>query len=217
MTYGNTPTSAALQGGINQAKTFAGANPGHTVVLLLATDGLPTACTPQDIAGISAIAAAGKTGTPSVKTFVIGVFTTAEKATAQTNLDAIANAGGTNKAIVIDTATNVTTAFQAALDAIRGQALPCDYNVPTPEAGTPDYDKVNVQLTDAGGKSVVANKANAGACDPATGGWYYDKDPAQGQVPTKIEMCPATCDDLKTNGGQIDIKIGCQTIVPEAK
>ena len=72
---GNTPTSQALAGAIDQAKAYAKANPGHAVVAVLATDGQPDECNPDDASGIAALAAAALAGTPSVKTFVIGVFT----------------------------------------------------------------------------------------------------------------------------------------------
>ena len=48
---------AIMQGAIDHAKSWANANPSHRVVTLLATDGLPTECTPLDIADVAAIAA----------------------------------------------------------------------------------------------------------------------------------------------------------------
>ena len=53
---------------------------------------------------------------------------------------------------------------------------------------------------------------DAGSCDPTTGGWYYDTDPAVTE-PTKIMMCPATCDLLQA-GGDLSIRVGCETVVP---
>ena len=44
----------------------------------------------------------------------------------------------------------------------------------------------------------------------AAGGWYYD-NPAS---PTKIILCPATCDEVKTfNEASIEIVLGCATVV----
>jgi hypothetical protein len=210
-----TPTSVAEQAGIDLAKAYAAAHPGHAVVVVLATDGLPTRCAPEDIPGIAAIAAAGASGSPSVKTFVIGVFSDDEAATATANLNAIAAGGGTTNAFIVSTSGNVTKQFQAALDTIRGTPLPCEYEVPSSEAGAPDYGKVNVQYTTgAGAKNVLGYKASAAACD-AAGGWYYDVDPATGAVPTKIIVCPSTCDAIKkdTGSAKVEILLGCATIV----
>ena len=209
---GGTPTSAAVQGGLTYAKQFAAANPGHVVVMVLATDGYPSQCSPTDAPGISALTKAAAMASPSVKTFVIGVFTDAGTTS---NLDAIAQAGGTTKSITVSTGSNVTTAFQAALDSIRGESLPCEYTVPKPEAGTPDFAKVNVQFTPGGGMaSVLGYKKSAADCG-AAGGWYYDADPSGGGVPTKILLCPTSCDGVKkgTAGAKLEVLLGCTTVV----
>jgi hypothetical protein len=213
---GGTPTAVALQSALDIAKTHATANPGHAVAVVLATDGLPTLCTPTDATQIATtIAAPAVAGTPSIKTFVIGVFTDADKTTGTTNLNALASGGGTGSAFIISTSGNVTTQFQAALDTIRGTALPCDYTVPTPESGTPDYDKVNVQLTSSSGSTVIPYKQTAASCDPTAGGWYYDADPSTGATPKTITLCPASCSAVKQAGGgaQVDVVLGCKTIV----
>jgi hypothetical protein len=129
--------------------------------------------------------------------------------------DEPATAGGTQQAFVITTNQNVAQQFQQALDTIRGASLPCDYQLPVPESGTPDYTKVNVQYTSGGGNvSVIPYVTNAQGCDPQAGGWYYDVDPAGGAIPSKVVTCPATCNTIKADpGGKIDIVQGCKTIV----
>jgi hypothetical protein len=210
-----TPTSVAVQSGIALSKAYATANPGHTVVLVLATDGFPTRCAPLDIPGIAALAAGGVSGAPNVKTFVIGVFTDADKATATANLDAIAAGGGTSKALIVTTGGNVAADFQKALDTIRGSTLPCEYAIPPSEAGQQDFTKVNVQHTDGAGKQeLLGYKPNAAACGTSPG-WYYDVDPATGGTPTKIILCSSTCDAVKVESGaaKIEILLGCKTLV----
>lgn len=210
-----TPTSVAVQSGLAIAKAYATANPTHGVVLVLATDGFPTRCAPMDIPGIAAIAAGGASGTPAIKTFVIGVFTDADKATATSNLDALAAGGGTTKALIVTTGGNVAADFQAALDAIRGSALPCDYSIPVSMGGQQDFSKVNVQHTDgAGMQSVLPYKTNAAGCG-SSAGWYYDVDPAAGGTPTKITLCPTTCNTVKSESGnaKVEILLGCKTLV----
>jgi Mg-chelatase subunit ChlD len=207
---GSTPTSAALQGAVDQAKQHATANKDHAVVVVMATDGLPTECN-ADINAVSAIAGAGVSGTPSVKTFVIGVFTPEEQAQAQQNLNQIASAGGTQQAFVITTNQNVEQQFLQALTALRGSALPCEYTLPVPKSGTPDYGKVNVQYTPGSGSATtLPNVKDASACTPQ-GGWYYNIAPSSG-TPTKVELCPATCDTVKKDSkAKVDIVQGCAT------
>jgi hypothetical protein len=191
------------------------ANPTHTVVLVLATDGLPTRCAPVDIPGIASLAQGGVSGTPSIKTFVIGVFADSEKATSAPNLDAIATGGGTSKAFIVTTSSNVAADFQKALDAIRGSALPCEYALPVSMGGQQDFDKVNVKHTTGSGQvEILPYKKNAAGCG-TTAGWYYDVDPAGGGTPTKIILCPATCNTVKNESGmaKVEILLGCKTVV----
>ena len=109
MPNGTTPTGPALSGAIQQAAAWGKAHPDHRVVVLLATDGLPTECTPTDIDQVSAIAARGVAATPSIDTFVIGVFGPADVALdAPANLDTIAVAGNTTSAYIVDTSQDLS-------------------------------------------------------------------------------------------------------------
>jgi len=213
---GDTPTGPALNGAIAQAKTWATAHPDHRVVTVLATDGVPTECTPDAINDVAALAKAGVSGNPSISTFVIGVFGPDDVADdAPTNLDKIAQQGGTNKAFIVDTQKDVTTQFQAALDSIRGARLACQFLIPEPTSGgTLDYGQVNVAFTNGTKKSVVYYVKNAAGCDGSTGGWYYDVDPSAG-TPTKIVACPTTCSTFEAapEGASVGIALGCGTIV----
>lgn len=210
--FGGTPTSAALANAEKNAFAYAQANAGHTVAILLVTDGLPTQCNP-DIDAVAAVAKVGADATPKIRTFVIGVFSAAEAANAQTNLDKIAAGGGTNKAFVVGIGGNTTKDFIAAMNEVRGKALPCDYVLPSPDGGIPDYGKVNVQHTSPGGaKTVYPNVKNAGGC-ASGGGWYFDTGPSAGSPPGKIILCPATCTEANGAGGQVDVVLGCQTVV----
>jgi hypothetical protein len=200
----NTPTGPALDGAIKHAKSWAMAHPSHNVVVVLATDGEPTECAPQDIPSIANLASVGVSGNPSVDTFVIGVGPSLD------NLNAIAAAGGTGSAFLVDTGANVVQQFKAALNAIQQSALGCEYTIPQPAMGMLDYDKVNVQYTPGNGDPVqlLSNVPNVAACDPATGGWYYDNNAA----PTKIILCDATCTPIQGDSmGKVDILLGCAT------
>jgi hypothetical protein len=214
MPTGTTPTAPALTGAINAARNWALAHPDHSVTTVLATDGLPTECDPIEILDVAAIARAGLNGTPSVPTFVIGVFGPNDL-DSQSNIDDIATAGG-ESAFIVDTSLDVTQQFLDALDTIRGKRLACEFLIPTPEeGGTLDYNAVNVEFTHGGTSELLYYVGSAAACDPATGGWYYDQDPAV-SPPTKMIACPASCNDFAmadVTAASVQIALGCTTVV----
>ena len=222
MPHTGTPTAPALQGAILFAIDWQKAHPDHTTVVVFATDGDPTACAPTDpdpfatvpcnaacVSTIAGFASTGFTWNPSIRTFVIGM---AGATTA--NLDQWAAAGGTKKAF---DASDPTT-FVTALNAIRGQALTCELQLPKPQdvdGGMIDFSKVNVQTKENGKTADLGQVPNAAGCGPTNGGWYYDNP----QNPAHIEICPATCDALKAAGMgamsmvEVDILLGCSTVI----
>jgi hypothetical protein len=214
---GNTPTAPALSGAIQQASAWAIAHPDHRVVTVLATDGLPTECTPTAIGSVAALAKAGVAASPSISTFVIRVFGSNDIAQgAPGNLKQIALQGGTKTAFIVDTQKDVTAQFLAALDTIRGARLACEFQIPQPASNQSlDYHFVNVQFTNGGAPSNVFYVKDAAGCDGVTGGWYYDVDPDQGLAPKKIIACPTTCTAFEgaASGASVGIALGCQTIV----
>lgn len=214
---GRTPTGPALQGAIDHAKSWAASHQGRKVVAVLATDGLPTECAPLDIADVAAVAAAGLAGTPGVPTYVIGVFAPQDAESPQ-NLQAIARAGGTERAFIVDTSQDVQRQFLAALDAIRGSTrLSCELKLPEESArGDFDYKKVNLELVPGGGAGTqLVNVGSPDRCGTAPGiGWYYDVEPQSGQDPTKILVCPDVCAVFGQSAqATVNLQIGCATIV----
>ncbi len=238
---GATPTPAALEGAIDGARKYAAANPEHTVVAVLATDGQPNEvadpsspqCTAAPQGGrsgvdqeVAQIAASGLLGAAAVRTFGIGVFTPDDIASGTATLEQIASAGGTTQPFVIRTdgaGPSVEQQFTAALNAIRSIALPCQFQVPTLAPGTSEtanFDAVNVRFTAGSGDvSTIPYVEDAIECNPsdggASGGWFYDVDPAEGGAPTTIDTCPSTCTALQSDpSGRVDIVLGCRTVVP---
>lgn len=201
----NTPTSAALEGAIMHAKSWSIANPGHAVVVVFATDGDPTECN-TDQNYINGVAAAGFNGNPKILTFVIGVGSSLGA------LNGVAQAGGSGSAFIVDTNQNVNQAFLDAMNQIRGAALGCNYNIPVPAMGQPDYTKVNVQYTPSNGPAEVFPHYPDKASCPANGdGWYYNNNAS----PTQIILCDATCAKVSADQmGKIDILLGCKTKDP---
>jgi len=214
---GLTPTAPALDGVIQHARVRETADPNRKVVAVLATDGLPTICDPVEIADVSEMARAGVEGTPSVETYVIGVFSEAEAQTAEANLNQIAQAGGTEQAFVISTGNDVASLFLEALNQIRGAALACDFAIPEPEAGeTLDFGQVNLEFVDAAGDDrQLVNVASESDCGQAAGtGWYYVRD-ADTDTPIQITVCPDVCAEFESAMGasQVNLQIGCETII----
>jgi hypothetical protein len=209
-----TPTGPALSGAIKHASDWAKAHRDHRVVAVIATDGVPSECAPTGASAVGAIAAQGFSATPSVDTFVIGVFSSTDVAQGKTISNAIAKAGGTKAAFVIDTSTDVASEFRSALKAVRGTQLACEFKIPEPQSKDPiNYSLVNVHYKTGKKTSTLFFVGNADGCDPLSGGWYYDTDPAL-EDPTRIVVCPTTCTTFQgAANAAVDIAVGCQTVV----
>jgi hypothetical protein len=227
-----TPTAAALTGAIQHAKDWQTRNPMTKVFVLLVTDGEPSvvlssinplstcAGLTQDVAGTVAAAQAGATGTPPIKTFVLGV------GPSLANLNQIAVAGQTNQAYLIS-GGNVAQQVITALNTIRGTIsktvtktvtkvvpvpLDCEWVMPAP-MGSRDQDpeKVNVNFLTGGALTKLGKVGSKADCADLQNAWHYD-DPVK---PTKLIACPATCDSIKAStDGKIDILVGCDSIPP---
>jgi hypothetical protein len=199
-----TPTSAALQGAVDHARSWGASHGGYAPVVILATDGEPTTCD-QNLSRIYAIAAAGVSATPSVRTFVIGV------GRSLSNLDGIASAGGTTSAFIVDTSGSVSTQFLDALNAIRGKAVGCSYAIPAPPPGQIiDPGQVNVAYTPGGGSSAqsLQKVASAAACGTSARAWHYDNETS----PSAIVLCPTTCSNVGADAAAtVKIVLGCTT------
>ncbi|MET0789952.1 MAG: hypothetical protein ABW061_00395, partial [Polyangiaceae bacterium] len=195
---GNTPTGPALKGALQRATVWAKSHPDHRVVAVLATDGLPTNCSPTNIDEVGDIAADAVAAEPSIKTFVIGVLTAADiSAGAKDQLNTVARAGGTDAAIIVDTSQSVADQFTAALDSIRTDPLACEFKIPEPASGKSlDYARVNVNFKQGKSSTPLLYVGALEDCDADTGGWYYDVDPKKDD-PKTIYACPANCETFQ--------------------
>jgi hypothetical protein len=199
----NTPTEQALTGAYKAAKDYVGANPGRSVAVVLVTDGIPYACGNDQTGAVSAgLAKAAFNGSPPIETYVGGMGNVA-------TLDAVALAGTGGVTHYIDANVNASTKILDLLKAVSTM-ITCDYTIPT--AGkTPDYAMVNVQarVGATGPMQRIYNVPNAASCG-AKGGWYYDVNlPA---TPTKITLCPQSCDPLNATGSSaLQVLFGCST------
>jgi hypothetical protein len=204
---GNTPTTPALQGALASASTWQAAHPDHVVAVVLVTDGQPNGCDPNTVTTAAAAAAMGVSGTPPIHTYVLGVGPDVG------DLNSVAVAGGTGPTAYLVT-TGGAAALTAALDAIKGSAVACDYKVPDLTGQQIDYTQVNVQtrVGATGAPQLPLQVDSAAACGTSPG-WYYDVPVVTGgPAPTTITLCPASCDPLKqTPNSQLQVLLGCKT------
>ncbi len=165
------------------------------------TDGLPNGCD-EDINNIAALASAARTS-HGVLTYAVGL-----EGSAENQMDTIAVAGGTNKGIFIGSSANAQAELLAALKAIQGSQVSCEFQMPAPKDGsTLDPKKVNVNYTPGGGSTQTLGQVG-GAADCANGGWYYDNPTS----PSKITLCPSTCSTVQADkAAKMEILLGCAT------
>ena len=203
----STPTYPALGGAILAGIQNLQNNPGHAAAVLLVTDGVPQgpaatcgSVNPEDAAVIAGLAATGLG--KGVVTYVIGL-----PGVNQSFANQVALAGGSDAAILVSN-TNVQKEFTDALAKVRGQALPCEYDLPEQVGKQFDKDHVNVQITPGSGVPATIKQTKESDCGSAPG-WYYDASP-----PTKIILCPSVCAGLKQDfGAQVQIVLGCPTLI----
>jgi hypothetical protein len=204
---GGTPTYPALQGAYAYANTWATAHPNDKTIVVLATDGDPSGCDPtlNNVNTIaSTLVAPALAGRPSIMTFVVGV------GSSLTSLNQIAVAGGTQQALIVDTAgADPGGQFLKAMQNITGSALlGCQYGIPSPPSGPPDYTKVNVQITPPNGSPTTLTGVPDKAGCTGSGGWYYDNPSA----PSQIILCDSSCSAISgTAGTQVEVLLGCGT------
>jgi hypothetical protein len=201
MPTGRTPTFPALEGAMRIAQQRE-AMVGRRVAIALATDGEPNVCdsTLQNVVNTAQMASG-----MGIYTFVIGVGPSLQ------NLQAIAVAGGTKMAYLVEMAT--ADQLVAAFKAVQMQAskLVCSFAIPPPPAGQKlDPEKVNVRFDSTGGMSFdIGQVQNRTDCGP-NGGWYYD-NPTNPRV---VNLCEASCQKVNSSGeGQISLLFGCGTVL----
>jgi hypothetical protein len=222
---GNTPTEPALQGAINYAVAWAQQHETHKVIVVFATDGLPNGCN-STVDGAAAVAATGVSATPSIPTYVIGVFgdedcpggvTQGSQCAVVDNTNQIAKGGGTNAAFIVNASGDTGTQFLQALNAIRtANLVGCNFAVPATSGGlVVNFSQATVTYTPGNGGAAMPLSwvSSASACDPTSGGWYYDNVTA----PNQVKLCDASCTQVTGDpNARVDVHLGCGTSPPPA-
>ncbi len=189
---GQTPTAPALTSALELATTYALEHVERSVIVVLATDGLPTACAPTDAAALAQLAKAALEGPAHVRTLVVAARSLHETDPVA-GFERIAAAGGTGYPLVIDPRADFAQQLTNALHGAAAREIACDFALPEPPVGAYlDYDAINVVLDGASGRSKLPRVAGPASCT-AAGGWYYDVDPAQG-APARLNMCKSSCE-----------------------
>ena len=202
---GGTPIYAALDGSLRWASAYQMAHPypQQQTVVVFVTDGAPNGCE-EEFDLISALAADAYAAT-GVTTYTIGLTGSNED-----DMQQVAEAGN-GDSFFVDDGPTAAQDLVAALQAIQGSVLDCDFAIPVPtDGGMADPTQVNVQYTPMTGAMPVPFTRVPSAADCATSqSWYYD-DP---MAPTRIHLCPNVCDTVRANPtAGISIAIGCATI-----
>lgn len=217
---GLTPTSAALSGAIVLADKQAQTYPDHRAIVAIITDGLPTACLPASVQTqtdaihvVAQIAMQGLAMQSGIETHVIGIFTSSDT-DPTANLDSIADAGGTQRASIIDPSADVTAQLVAALSKIQRDVTACEYRLPELGQGQHvNLDDVNLQLVRGSGSDSWVKVRDPSACELVDLGWYYDADRFPGHTPARIELCPKGCDLTRSStDARLEIRLGCPTV-----
>jgi hypothetical protein len=137
-----------------------------------------------------------------VRTYVVGF----NLGPGGSNLDALAEAGGSGKAFLIDRG-DIGAQFVDAMASISNTPLPCKFDIPIPAMGTTlDIDQVALGYTPSatGVKAQVPKLRGLSDCDLNMGnGWFFDSP----SNPTQIITCPGTC--TKFASGSVTILTGC--------
>jgi hypothetical protein len=197
-----TPMTPALQGAHVYMRTEQQSQPTHTAAVVVVTDGVPRDCG-STLPATAAVAAAATTGMPLIRTYVLGVGPNLS------NLNTIAQAGGTSQAYLVEAAGEGS--LLAALEAIRTSALACELAIPPTSGGPMGLDNVRVTtvLGNSGEVTSLDRVDGAQACAGGPG-WFFDSPPGGDNPPTKILLCPESCDPLvKSTGNALNVAIGC--------
>lgn len=203
---GLTPMEAALAGAEQYALAFqSAAEAGERMVVVLLTDGEPTAC--NENINVIAQYAADAYAQGEILTFAVGL-----QGSNESQMNTIAQAGQTGAGYFIGSGNAQADLLQALKD-IQQIAVACSFAMPESDDPTKPVDPKQVNVIYKSGPNdpgtPIPQVPDEASCTDA-GGWYYD-DPAD---PAIILMCPATCDIANANpDSELLLELGCLTVV----
>lgn len=201
---GETPTGAAIRAACSMALQHRKESPARVTSILLVTDGEPKAplsapdCEPTLADAVSAAEECTRaTGLPI---YVLGVGPSLQ------NLNRIAEAGDTQAAYLadLDNQEQVLDALQRIRVAAQ---IPCGFELATGTSGSElNYEASTVAYVDSVCTYAGISRVPAlDGCEEDGRGYYFD-DPDQ---PARIDLCPATCAEVRAQGKQLFYSAGC--------
>jgi hypothetical protein len=207
---GGTPTVFVMRGTHTFVQGYREDHRGRYAIVLV-TDGYPQGCDDADDTIEAVVAEAEDARGDEIDTYVIGVANPPIDDAPDTvsDLHAIAAAGGTEQAFLIDTGDPVatSTAFTQAIAAIRETAVSCALAIPAPPDGQ-SFDKERVAVHYASGDGATRMFTYDASCarDEA---WHYD-DPSS---PTQIELCESTCAEVQSDpAAAFEVEFACEQL-----
>ena len=163
---------------------------------------------PIDINDVAAIAQSANRGAQPIHTFVVGVFSDQDLGSdGVARLDTLARAGGSQKSVVINTASDVTGDLLKALNDIRDSSARCNFQL---DETSLDLSKVNLEVIDGSGTATqLLNVSSAAACGADGQGWFYEA--VSTGAGRQITVCPSTCRQFIAGSVRANLQIGCAT------
>jgi hypothetical protein len=112
----------------------------------------------------------------------------------------------------MSTSQNFAADLAAALKDISGAAVGCEFAVPS--AAGVDPNNVNVQYTAPGATPICIPRDDTKECKGGADGWQFAKNPDGSANLNKVVLCGNACTAVENiENVQVDVIIGCQTIV----
>jgi hypothetical protein len=207
---GGTPTAWVMRGTRAFVERYRDGHPGRFAIVLV-TDGYPQGCDDDDDTIEAVVDEAEGALKDGVPTYVIGVANPKIDGAPDTvsDLQAIASAGGTDQAYLIDTGdpTQTTGAFGEAVAQIRSASIRCDLAIPQPGGGA-TFDKERIAVTyDTGAGAHTALRYDS-TCS-GDDAWRYD----DADAPAEIVLCPDTCDAVKADPeAALRVEFACERL-----
>ncbi|MEM9864164.1 MAG: hypothetical protein AAF938_21370, partial [Myxococcota bacterium] len=215
---GNTPTLPAVSGVLQLARAHRDRHPRNKIVMVLATDGLPSACDPSvpddperdPSAGIEAPAAVLAQGrADGIESLIVGVFERDQEVEARTNLSRLAQAGGTGEAFVVTTDDDVSERLFELLSSFRQTIRSCVYAIPD-VGSVPEPNALQVHILANGTRRELERVDGQVDCASVPAGFFFEQDLEGGARPGFIELCPASCAEAEARGAQVHMSADCR-------
>jgi hypothetical protein len=208
---GGTPTVFVMRGTAAFVEQYRQDQPGRYAIVLV-TDGYPQGCEDDEDTIEAVVSVIEDARDDDVATYVIGVANPPIDDAPDTvsDLHALAEAGGSEQAYLIDTGDPEATAdaFTQAIAAVRETAITCSLAIPDPPDGeTFDKERVAVHFSVDGGAEQNVDY-DAQCSDGA--GWHYDDAAA----PSEIVLCESTCEDVQGDArAEFEIELACEQLI----